>query len=329
MTNDRREKAARGGAIQLPPIACRRSEILSINRREYERWANEAEEGFKRAARFLTKQSIFSARDIPYMTQVTSLAYVFANSGDEIDGANTQRKLERWFWSGIFGEVYGGTTETMMANDAQRVPRYLSGHGSLQMLEEATFEPARLLSLRTRNTAAYKGINALLMKIGATDWRGDEPIRVASYYDDNIDIHHIFPRRWCEKEAVSLLGEKIPPRVFNSAINKTPLSARTNRIIGGRAPSIYVERLRQHASNVETAIEGHRIDLEHLKRDDFSSFFVERGKALMGLISEAMGKELPDGEEVFKNALESANLRIESDEYDDYEEEEPILQAAR
>ena len=328
VTTERRNKAIQTGAAQFPPIACRRSEILSIDRGEYERWADEAEEGFKNAARFLTKQSIFSSRDIPYMTQVTSLAYVFAIVGDETETANVQRRLERWFWSGIFGEVYGGPTETIMANDAQRVPEYLVGDGSLQMLEETTFEPARLLSLRTRNTAAYKGINALLLKVGATDWRRDEPISVASYYDDNIDIHHIFPRRWCENEAATLLGDKIPHRIFNSAINKTPLSARTNRIIGGRAPSVYVERLRQHASNIDSAIEGHHIALDELKRDDFVSFFIERGKSLMHLISQAMGKDLPDGEAVFRNALESANLQVEADDYDDEEEETYFMEAA-
>lgn len=327
VTSDRREQAIVNGAPQLPVVACRRTEILSINRKEYEKWAGRAEDGFKRAARFLTNQSIFSPRDVPYMTQVTSLAYIFASIGDEIDTANAQRKLERWFWSGIFGEVYGGTTETIMANDAQQVPRFLLEDRPMQMLEEATFEPARLLSLRTRNTAAYKGINALLMKIGATDWRRDEPISVASYYDDNIDIHHIFPRRWCEREAPGVFGEPIPPRIFNSAINKTPLSARTNRIIGGRAPSTYIERLRHHATDVEFAIEGHRIDLEHLKQDDFTNFFVARGQALMQLISDAMGKTLLGGEDVFKNALESANLRVEMDEYDDEDEEDSYLQA--
>ena len=329
VTNERRDRSIQAGVTPPPAIACRRTEILSINKNEYERWADEAEDGFKRAARFLTKQSIFSARDIPYMTQVTSLAYIFAAIGDEIETANIQRKLERWFWSGIFGEVYGGTTETIMANDAQRVPSYLLEDRSFQMMEEVTFEPARLLSLRTRNTAAYKGINALLMKIGAIDWRRDEPISIASYYDDNIDIHHIFPKRWCEREAPDVFGAPIPPRIFNSAINKTPLSARTNRIIGGRAPSIYIERLRQNESNVEKAVESHHIDLACLKQDDFASFFVARGKTLMHLISQSMGKTLSDGGEIFKNALESANLQVESDEYDDDEEDdETFLHAA-
>ena len=65
-----------------------------------------------------------------------------------------------------------------------------------------------------------------------------------------------------------------------------------------------------------------------LHEDDFASYFVERGKSLMRLVSEAMGKKLDDGEEVFRNALEAANLRVETDEYDDEEEDEFILQPA-
>ncbi len=328
VTSDRRQQSRLMGTSQTPAVGCRRSDILSINRAEYEKWVEEVEEGFKRAAHFLTKQSIFSARDIPYVTQVTSLAYLYATMSDEIETQNTQLKLERWFWSGIFGEVYSGPTETIVANDAQFVPGYLRGGGAFQLLDEVTFEPARLLSLRTRNTAAYKGINALLMKRGAVDWMQGASISITSYFDENIDIHHIFPRRWCERESATFLGEPIPARIFNCAINKTPLSSKTNRIIGGRSPSEYMRRLRSHNSDLEVAIEGHNIDVGYLKRDDFDDFFIRRGKALMVLISDAMGKKLDDGEEVFRNALEAANLRIETDDYDDEEEVEFIPLAA-
>ncbi len=328
VTADRRRQSRLTGTSQTPAIGCRRSDILSINRAEYEKWADEVEEGFNRAAHFLIKQSIFSARDIPYVTQVTSLAYLYATMSDEIETQNTQLKLERWFWSGIFGEVYSGPTETIVANDAQFVPGFLRGKGSFQLLDEVTFEPARLLSLRTRNTAAYKGINALLMKRGAVDWMQGASISITSYFDENIDIHHIFPRRWCERVSVTFLGEPIPARIFNCAINKTPLSSKTNRIIGGRSPSEYMRRLRSHNSDLEVAIEGHNIDVGYLERDDFDDFFIRRGRALMALISEAMGKKLDDGEEVFMNALEAANLRIETDDYDDEEEIEFIPIAA-
>jgi hypothetical protein len=34
------------------------------------------------------------------------------------------------------------------------------------------------------------------------------------YFDEAIDIHHIFPKAWCEKQ-------KIKPQVYNSIVNKT------------------------------------------------------------------------------------------------------------
>ena len=39
------------------------------------------------------------------------------------------------------------------------------------VVEQANFIPERLLTLRTRNSAAYKGLYALQMKMGAKDWR--------------------------------------------------------------------------------------------------------------------------------------------------------------
>ena len=61
-------------------------------------------------------------------------------------------------------------------------------------VQEAQFAPGRLDTPRTRGSAAYKGIYALLMKNQATDWRSGEPINVTQYFDQAIDNHHNFPR---------------------------------------------------------------------------------------------------------------------------------------
>ena len=330
-TYENRQRAIENGIgdeTSVPSIACGKREILRLDRSEYEKWATIATSGFIKAGSFLHRQCVFRYWDIPYRTQIVPLAVLYASMGNEIEPADAQRRLEKWFWSGVFGEVYGGATEAQFARDVQHVPKFVREGGSLQILDEASFVPDRLLSLRTRNSAAYKGIHALLLKRGATDWMTDVDISVATFEEQNIDVHHIFPRSWCENRSAQLLGTKVPRRVYNSTINKTPLSARTNRMLGGRAPSRYIPSLQERFEDVETAIGRHGIDVDTLKSDDFASFFVERGKALMHLISDAMGKELPDGEDVFRNALESAHLRIETDEYDDDEEEETFIPIA-
>jgi hypothetical protein len=104
--------------------------------------------------------------------------------------------------------------------------------------DDANFAPSRLLTLQTRNSAAYKGLSALLLREGGKDFRTGNTIEESIYFDDKVDIHHIFPQAWCA-------GQNIDRRRYNSIINKTPLDAKTNRLIGGNAPSHYLARLQK------------------------------------------------------------------------------------
>ena len=96
------------------------------------------------------------------------------------------------------------------------------------------FRADRLKTMRMRLSAAYKGVNALLMKEGAQDFRSGSEFRPHDFFGENVDIHHIFPQEWCKKHGLK-------PDVFDFIINNTPLSYRTNRFIGGIAPPEYRE----------------------------------------------------------------------------------------
>lgn len=154
---------------------------------------------------------------------------------------------------------------------------------------DASFDPTRLESLRSRNSAAYKGINVLILREGAEDffWKGD--IQELDNQDVELDIHHIFPRAWCEARGIS-------HRVYDAIINKTPISARTNRMIGGDAPSAYLARLQGHeqvqldGEAMDAILEGHRIPAETLRTDDFGAFYQQRKNRLLEIIEKAMGK---------------------------------------
>ncbi len=181
-------------------------------------------------------------------------------------------------------------------------------------MTEANFAPERLLSLRTRNSAAYKGLYALQMKDGAADWRTANPLSFAVWDDSHIDIHHIFPVAWCNRAR-----PPVPSRLYNSIINKTPIDAGTNRRIGGNAPSRYLPRLQNDISpdTLDRALRAHWLNPELLVADKFAECFVERGAAMLDLIGQAMGKRLPDGRGAFWRALNSAGYVEEFDEPDD------------
>ncbi len=104
-----------------------------------------------------------------------------------------------------------------------------------------------------------------------------------------LDIHHIFPKTWCE-------GRSIKPAVFNAIINKTPISYKANRMIGGKAPSVYLSSIQSHKQvglsdeAMNDIILSHCIDPEPFRADDFDQFYEHRRESLLRIVEQAMGK---------------------------------------
>ena len=291
-TRERRLAWQAGDSDKAPAVSCRRADILRLTRDEYERWAPEIEGGFEWAARFLNGEHIFDARDIPYRTQLVPLAAMHVALGNQAETIGVVGHIRRWYWCGVLGELYGGAIETRFANDLVQVVDWVHGAGAEPItVYESSFDPGRLLTLRTRNAAAYKGIYALLMAKGCKDWLFDRDITLANHHQLAVDIHHVFPKAWCSANGIDDLRRE-------SIVNKTAISAETNRVIGGKAPSKYVVQLAEKAgapqASIMARIEGHQIASEDLAADDFEAFFDARRRALLDLIGQAMGKEIAD-----------------------------------
>lgn len=128
------------------------------------------------------------------------------------------------------------------------------------------------------------------MRDGGLDFRTGETIETQRYFEDKIDIHHIFPKDWCEKQGIDA-------KRCNSIVNKTPVSAKTNRIISNKAPSIYLASLQNSAGILEERMDeilrAHLIDPAALRADNFDAFFQARKETLLNRIEEAMGKPIP------------------------------------
>jgi hypothetical protein len=127
------------------------------------------------------------------------------------------------------------------------------------------------------------------MRDGCQDFRTGDPIDVQLYFDDRIDIHHIFPQDWCKRNGIDA-------RRCDSIVNKTPLAARTNRIISNNAPSNYLVRIQRNAgideARMNQILSSHFIDPTALCRDDFDAFFKAHESALLDRIERAMGKPI-------------------------------------
>lgn len=278
----------------LPQITGTKDALLNLPLAAFLKWKDQAIDGFQRAAKFLYQQNIFRTYDLPYQSQVVPLAAILGHLGIQSEQAAKRARLAQWYWNGVFGELYGSSTETRVAKDFIEVPPWLEGGATLpSTVHDAQFRSDRLLTMRMRLSAAYKGANALLMLEGCQDWRTGQKFSDAIFFDEQVDIHHVFPQKWCKDQGIS-------KEVYDSIINKTPLSKRTNQIIGGEAPSIYLAKI-EKGSKIDTPVEpqvlsdflgSHLVASEYLRVDDFEGFFKQRQKNLIGLIERATGKQV-------------------------------------
>ena len=124
----------------------------------------------------------------------------------------------------------------------------------------------------------------------AKDFISGSDMNITYFIDENIDIHHIFPKDYCLKESLGLQDSK-----WNSVVNKTPLSAKSNRMIGGSSPSMYLSKIEKNmtnASSLDLNLKSHLISVEDIRSNNFDAYFIKRAKSILELISNAMGKEI-------------------------------------
>ena len=299
-----------------PAISAKREDVLKLTLADYVEWREPLREAFVWAATFLADRYIFSARDVPYPKQLVPLAAIKVVLGKDANLISVSDRLTRWFWSGVLGELYGSTIETRFVRDIEMVPGWATDDSKPipRTVQDANFTESRLHSLRTRNAAAYKGIAALILAGGARDWMEDKALDKVQYVDLAVDIHHIFPQKWCAEHGID--DER-----RESIVNKTTISARTNRTIGGSAPSAYLDYIEKRAqvssARLDELLGSHLVPAEHLRSDNFDAYFSARREALCQLVETATGKSVQRDVEGGHGGEDSAHFVLE--ELEDHE----------
>ena len=274
-------------------IAPMNKHILYLSLKDYMTSRNAVLEGYEMARSFLFSQCVFRKKHIPYAPQVTILATICALIGKTtFNKPCTQSILTRWFWCGVLGEMYSNLNQSLYNNDIDDVPAVIVGKSlQIRTINAAFFSATRLLSITGGLSAAYKGLMALLYKNGCLDFVNGTRMDVVSSMNETPDIHHIFPKAWCENRGIKRAK-------YNSIINKTPLLSASNKFIGGQSPSIYSAKI-THEASIDSAefrkrVESNFIDYDLFMADDFEAYFIDRAKKLLRLIEQVMGKPITD-----------------------------------
>lgn len=302
-----------------PAVSAKREDVLKLELDDYLEWVGPLREAFIWASDFLADLHVFDTRFLPYPKQLVPLAAIRVVMGKDADLIGPRGKLVRWYWCGILGELYGAAIETRFVRDVEQVPAWARGEAEApapNTVNDATFVESRLHSLRTRLAAAYKGIYALLLGNQARDWMEDKALDKVQYVNLAVDIHHIFPQKWCKENSID-------DEHRESIVNKTAISAVTNRTIGGAAPSVYLKAIETKAQissdQLDALLRAHLVPANLLRDDDFDSYFAARRERLCRLVENAMGKAVP--RDIDHGSSEEDSTQFETQEIEELPDE--------
>lgn len=309
-SNGRREQDRANGRSgkDLAAVTAKREHILEMPLSAYQKWADPLATGFEQADRFLRSEGFHHPKFLPYRSQVVPLAAVMTRIGERWLEPQIKDKLARWYWCGVLGESYGGAVETRIALDLQGLLAWIDGPDALEpvTVQGAGFQPNRLDTLRSRTSAAYRGLYVLLQREGAKDFFWKARMVDLDRDEEKIDIHHIFPSKWCDEQRISR-------KIANAIVNKTAISYKANRMIGGKAPSAYLAQIQKNPqvqladAPMDDILRSHLVEPGLLRADRFEEFYAARKKALLAVVTRAMGKPL----------AETADAVAEDDDDDD------------
>lgn len=269
-----------------------RGDILAISLDEYLAHADELTRAFREAAEFLGERCIFTVDQVPYSSQIVPLAAILARLGERPGALEDQRgrdRLNRWFWSGVFGELYGAHSPAIRAAvDLEEVTPWVLGETDEvpRTVLDAEFAESRLITA-DETSGVYRGLFALLMARGARDWRTGKPFDAGTYEELQPRFDTVFPAEFCSR-----IGARQDASA--SVLNRTPMGRRTEMVIEGNEPKRYLPRLQSKSllddAEFDAVIEGHEINPEHLLGSKWEAFLQDRRHRFTGLIEYAMDK---------------------------------------
>ena len=282
------------------PDGTRRKEVLVPHTGDFESLWKTAVDALEDAIKVLKSPNEYgavSSNFLPYVSILPVFAALRAHGKNIIPTRrlDARRKLRHWYWASVFNNRYSGSVESTSSRDFIDMKAWFDDDAAEPSLIAEFAQRFRNLDLRKetkRGTSVYNGIFNLLVLQKARDWMtGDVP------QHGDLDDHHIVPDAWCKKNIKNGLG--------NSILNRTPLTADTNRhVINSRLPNEYLpELIKQNGeATVRGILESHFISpsaFDILRRDpfcpeDFEAFVAERQHTLQDAIENLLIKERLD-----------------------------------
>ena len=279
----------------------RRKEVLVPDTTAFkQRWSDAvaATESAINLLRHPQEFGAISSNYLPYVSIIPAFAAIQHHLRDLQANLRlqAQRKVRHWYWASVFLNRYSGSVESTAARDFLDLKAWIYDDANEPGLIQEfgiRFQNLELRREQKRGTSVYNGIFNLLVIHGARDWiSGTVP------QHGDLDDHHIIPASKAKD-----LG--VEAGLINSILNRTPLTAETNRhVIRDRFPNEYLPELMDKSgeTSVRSMLKSHFISpaalavllREPFTSDDYEAFIIERQRTLLAAIEHLLIKERID-----------------------------------
>ena len=289
-------------------LTFKKNVVTDLKLEYYKKYSEIVSNGFREAKKLLDEEGIVAKNNLPYSSQLIPLgvicALLYENNNLISNSDSVRQKVKQWYWCCVFSKYYeNGANDTRFFGDITNFMNWINSGDTPSLIKDFEFDLSKFKDITSNSGALFNGIIALLVKNSCKDFANGRIIKdLYKNGDIAVEIHHIFPKNSYQRQY---------PKLIESVINKTPLSKKTNGILGDIAPSKYLEKIvtgedsadlnrrrtKKSATelvseeNLEIYLKSHLIDKEDLENDNFKNFICHRAKKVLKAIFNATGKE--------------------------------------
>ena len=261
-------------------------DVLVKDGKDFEKLWNDSCKFAERARKIIMNDfAAIKTSWIPNTTIVPVLGAILYEYKGDVDNTHFKNYLKRWYWSAVLSEDYSGSSDSVMAKDFRDWKEWISNGKDIERIGRINKEFINNINIKNvrKGSAQYKAILCLLAQNHAVDFFKEWVIGKGDFSYENIDDHHIFPKKIKEidQEKFSTFDE-----TKDSIVNRTLLFDETNIQIKNKKPSQYIEEMiKKHSSEnkVQAIFESHLISdkaYQCLKEDNYDQFIIEREKSI-------------------------------------------------
>ncbi|MFG2332241.1 DUF262 domain-containing protein [Streptomyces sp. NPDC048604] len=268
--------------------SAQRSDVLELKPEELRLYWDRVAQGAARALTFMRDEcGVLAPKWLPYSMMIVPLAAAW-NDVEEKRGAENGaalQKIRRFFWCSVFSRNYDQGGNSQAGRDFTDLTSWLSGDEvAPEAVKDFSFPEDVLDAARINLQALYKGIMALTLSAGARDFHSGSLLTPEKILQENVDAHHVFPKKYLEENSSGTNSELI--------LNRALIDKRTNQSIGSRAPSTYITTMSEAMGEEEVSsiLQSHLLPTGEgspLLADEYDRFLAERKKLVLKEIRRA------------------------------------------